>query len=602
MLGEGAGEMRGFFVTASGRNVKGEAEVVRGFTGAPRAHMGVETKGPRRGPRAKGNGKNCAKPTLGGSLPNRRLVPPLCEGRAFSSNSMATLPVGLGETFADKYRIDRVIGEGGMGVVVLAHHLELDQPVAIKFLHDSMTDSAEGAERFRREARAAARIQSDHVARVFDVGVLDNGTRFMVMEYLHGRDLAREIANMGALPVAYATRIMLETLEAIVEAHLAGIIHRDLKPANIFLTQRPDGRVRVKVLDFGISKSVGVSSVAELSLTKTSAWIGSPLYMAPEQMQSARDVDHRADIWSLGAIFYEILTGAPPFQAESLPQLCTMLMSSDAEPVSRKRVEIPPALEAIVMRCLSRDPSARYQSARAVLEDLHAFAATISGASAGAFSLAPLPSQRSVEPLSVDVVVSVPGQTQIPATKPSAAPLPSAERISTGTAVSWADAPKGSQAKGRSWTKPAALGAVFGLLAVIGGGVYALSSRSVSDASAEEALAPGAPASAPLADASAEALPPPEEPKSAPEPAPEKGEPAPEAAAASEASPASEEEKAEPKKTTTKRATRASVAASPSPSPAAPEPAPSPASTAPEEPKKAAPRAADDLSQFGGRR
>ncbi len=550
---------------------------------------------------AKGNGKNCARATLGASLPNRRLVPALCEGRALSSNSMATLPVGLGETFADKYRIDRVIGEGGMGVVVLAHHLELDQPVAIKFLHDSMTDSAEGAERFRREARAAARIQSDHVARVFDVGVLDSGIRFMVMEYLHGRDLAREIATMGVLPVADATRIMLETLEAIVEAHLAGIIHRDLKPANIYLTQRPDGRVRVKVLDFGISKSMGATSVAELSLTKTSAWIGSPLYMAPEQMQSARDVDHRADIWSLGAIFYEILTGAPPFQAESLPQLCSLLMSSDAEPVSRKRAEIPLALEEIVMRCLSRDPAARYQSARAVLEDLHAFAATIS-ASAGAFSLPPLPSQRTAPPLSVDVVVSVPGQTQIPATKPSATPLPHPERISTGTAVSWADAPsKGSQAKGRSWSKPVAVGAVFGLLAVIGGGVYALSSRSVSDASAE-ALAPGAPASRPLVDARTDAPPPQEEPQSAPPPAPAQAEPPPESPALDAPTPAAEEEKTEVKKASTKRAARAAVVTPPSPSPGSEEPAPKPASTATEEPKKAAPRTADDLSQFGGRR
>src|SRR5690606_22447874 len=160
----------------------------------------------------------------------------------------------------------------------------------------------------------------------------------------------------------------------------------------------------------------------------------------------------------------------------------------------RKRVEIPLALEAIVMRCLSRDPAGRYQSASAVLEDLHAFAATISGGSPGVFSQMPLPSHAPVESLSVDVVVSAPGPTQIPATQPSAAPMPLPERISTGTAVSWADAPKGSQTKkGRTWSKPFALGAALGLLALIGGGVYSLSSQSAADASGE-ALAPGAPA------------------------------------------------------------------------------------------------------------
>lgn len=297
---------------------------------------------------------------------------------------MPGLPVALGETFAEKYRVERVLGEGGMGVVLLAHHLELDQPVAIKVLLDGLAESVEGAERFRREARAAAKIQSDNVVRVFDVGVLDQGARYMVMEYLHGHDLAAELADTGPLPIAKATRILLEAADAVEAAHSAGIVHRDLKPANIFLAERGDGRVRVKVLDFGISK--GTSSLGpDLSLTTTSAWIGSPLYMAPEQMQSPRDVDHRADIWSLGAIAFELFAGRPPYLADSLPQLCNLLLTVAPPPIEELRPDVPPELAKIVNTCLSRDPNGRYASVRDLIGDLTAFAASLSGASRPSF-------------------------------------------------------------------------------------------------------------------------------------------------------------------------------------------------------------------------
>lgn len=271
-------------------------------------------------------------------------------------------PVVVGEVLADKYRIDRVLGEGGMGVVVAAHHLELDQPVAIKFLLDNLATSEEGAERFRREARAAAKIQSDHVVRVLDVGLLPNGTRYMVMEYLDGHDLSEELQRSGPLGVERAVAYVLEALDAVGQAHAAGIVHRDLKPANLFLARRADGSSRVKVLDFGISKSMSTGSVEQLSLTRTSAWMGSPLYMAPEQMQSARDVDGRADIWSIGAILYELIAGQPPYQAESLPQLCNLLLTSDPAPLSSVRPDVPAAVNDVVMRCLSRDITRRWQN------------------------------------------------------------------------------------------------------------------------------------------------------------------------------------------------------------------------------------------------
>lgn len=276
---------------------------------------------------------------------------------------MASSPVAVGEVFAGKYRVEGVLGEGGMGVVVRAHHLELDQPVAVKFLLGDVKSMPEGEERFRREARAAAKIQSDHVVRVLDVGLLEDGTRFMVMEFLAGGDLAEELEKRGSLPVGEAVTYLLEALDAVGHAHQAGIVHRDLKPANLFLVQRADGSKRVKVLDFGISKTIGTSTTEQLSLTRTSAWIGSPLYMAPEQMQSARDVDARADIWSLGAILYEMLSGSPPYLADSLPQLCNLLLTTDARDIRDVVPGLPDELTAAVMGCLARDPQKRIASA-----------------------------------------------------------------------------------------------------------------------------------------------------------------------------------------------------------------------------------------------
>ena len=296
-----------------------------------------------------------------------------------SFEAVANSPIPLGEIFAGKYRIDSVLGEGGMGIVVAAHHIELDQKVAIKFLLDDLSDNQEGAERFRREARAAAKIQSDHVVRVIDVGLLDSGERYMVMECLDGRDLAEEIAIRKTFPFGTAAVFILEAIDAVGQAHAVGIVHRDLKPANLFLAERQDGTQRIKVLDFGISKSVGNATAAEMSLTKTSAWIGSPLYMAPEQMQSARDVDQRADIWSLGAILYELISGRTPYVADSLPQLCNLLITQDPPPIQSICPEVPDGLARAVMGCLIRDPNARIQTTSELAQHLSQYATTVTG-------------------------------------------------------------------------------------------------------------------------------------------------------------------------------------------------------------------------------
>src|SRR6266511_1188050 len=233
-------------------------------------------------------------------------------------------PVHEGEILAEQYRVERVQGVGGMGVVVVATHLQLEERVAIKVLVKEALGNAEAVARFAREARAAVKIKSEHVARVIDVGTLETGAPYMVMEYLEGGDLSQVLQSRGALPVEDAVEYVLQTCEAIAHAHVLGIVHRDLKPANLFLIRRPDGTAAIKVLDFGISKVMPAKgSSSDNAMTRTRAVMGSPLYMSPEQMTSTRDVDGRTDIWALGVILYELLSGQPP----SMPTRC--LSSAD---------------------------------------------------------------------------------------------------------------------------------------------------------------------------------------------------------------------------------------------------------------------------------
>jgi serine/threonine protein kinase len=258
-------------------------------------------------------------------------------------------PVLPGETLAGKYRVERVIGQGGMGVVVAARHLELDERVAIKFLVGAPSDSA--AERFLREARAAAKVKGEHVCRVFDFGRLDTGEPYIVMEYLEGTDLARVVMRGGPQRPASVVGWIVEVCAALAEAHAMGIVHRDLKPANVFLAKRPDESSCAKVLDFGISKLP-----QSVTMTGPTAAMGSPLYMSPEQMESARDVDARADVWSLGVVMYELLTGKPPFVGESMAQLTVLVREKEPPPMEGVQAD----LAAVVMKCLAKRPADRY--------------------------------------------------------------------------------------------------------------------------------------------------------------------------------------------------------------------------------------------------
>ncbi|HEY3253497.1 MAG TPA: protein kinase, partial [Polyangiaceae bacterium] len=341
-----------------------------------------------------------------------------------------------GQVLAGKYRIERVLGRGGMGLVVAATHLQLGERVALKFLLPEALGNAEAVSRFEREARAAVRIKSEHVARVSDVGTLDNGAPYMVMEYLQGVDLSVWLAHRGVLPIEQAVEFVLQACEAIAEAHTLGIVHRDLKPANLFVIERPDGVLAVKVLDFGISKTTGLSHAAA-SMTKTSAALGSPLYMSPEQMQSAKDVDARGDIWALGVVLYELVSGRTPFPGETLTELVLKVVTAPPVPFAALNAQIPAGLEAVIFKCLEKDRAARYASVAELAGALLEFAPRRSnfsverigrvmqraGMSATIMQSPPeqLPAQPAPQPVATRPVATQPGATHPGATQPVAA-------------------------------------------------------------------------------------------------------------------------------------------------------------------------------------
>jgi eukaryotic-like serine/threonine-protein kinase len=288
-------------------------------------------------------------------------------------------PPGLlpGAIVAGKYRVDRVLGRGGMGVVVEAHHLALDERVALKILLPELAMNPEAATRFLREARAAVRIKSEHVARVTDVGTAETGGPYMVMELLEGSDLG-ELLDQGLLPVPDAIDYVVQACEAIAEAHAQGIIHRDLKPSNLFLTRRADGSPLVKVLDFGISKMV---DSPQEKLTRTGTGMGSALYMSPEQMKAASAVDQRTDIYALGVTLYELIGGTQPFHADSMLELCAEILNGVPTPLRDHRPDVPEALAVVIEKAYERDREQRHPSVAAMVAALAPFAPPRSQAS-----------------------------------------------------------------------------------------------------------------------------------------------------------------------------------------------------------------------------
>ncbi|MBA3820973.1 MAG: serine/threonine protein kinase, partial [Deltaproteobacteria bacterium] len=272
-----------------------------------------------------------------------------------------------GTVLLGKYRIDEIIGVGGMGRVVRASHLYLQQSVAIKILLPAMAESASTVARFLREAQATVNLKSEHIARVIDVGTVPDGTPFMIMEYLDGNDLNQILRHHGPQTPVIVCDLMLQACEGLGEAHAMGIVHRDIKPSNFFITKRADGSMLLKILDFGISKTP--AGITELTGTQTV--LGTPTYMAPEQMKTSKEADPRSDIWSMGVVMYQLLSGRPPFSGDSYAEL---VLKVNGEPPQPMHVPVPAGLDDVILRCLHKDPQGRPQTVGELARSLAPFA------------------------------------------------------------------------------------------------------------------------------------------------------------------------------------------------------------------------------------
>jgi len=296
-----------------------------------------------------------------------------------------------GDIIAGKYRVERVLASGGMGSVVKARHEVLHQDVAIKLMHQSLAGSDMARRRFLREARAAAKISSDYVARVTDVDVLPNGTPLMVMEFLDGEELHAIMRRNVRLPVKEAVDYVVQALVGLQAAHDIGVVHRDLKPSNLFVTEGPGGQKRVKLLDFGISKVLEEAASEALragASTGAHTSLGTPRYMSPEQIRSAKDVDERTDLWSAGLILYQAVTGSFPFEGDTAGEVLANVMTVSVPKLSAMTPDAPAGLSEVVDRCLMRDRDDRYASAQHLIKALAPFASKRIQASLASFDTA----------------------------------------------------------------------------------------------------------------------------------------------------------------------------------------------------------------------
>ena len=272
--------------------------------------------------------------------------------------------IAPGAVLEGKYLVGRILGAGAVGIVFEAKNVELDETVAIKCLRPEMQVDTGMVGRFAREAKAAAAIKSEYVATVHDVGTTEEGVPYIVMEYLDGKDLGAYVAENGTLSARTAVEYALQCCEALAVAHSKGIVHRDIKPENLLLTERAGGMRIVKVLDFGISKAALTGSIFqnELPIVKTLSLMGTPLYMSPEQVRVSDSVDVRSDIWSLGMVIYEILTGHTAFSGASITEICAQIIESPPNPIELHRNDLPSGLVEVIAKCLQKDVTKRYQN------------------------------------------------------------------------------------------------------------------------------------------------------------------------------------------------------------------------------------------------
>jgi eukaryotic-like serine/threonine-protein kinase len=376
-------------------------------------------------------------------------------------------PVRVGELVADKYLIERTLGVGGMGVVVAARDQLLDRRVAIKFLLPKLAGSDTAVQRFMREARAATRVTSEHVVRLLEIEKLPSGTPFFVMEYLEGSDLRALLRERGGLAPSLAVDYALQALQAVAEGHVKGIVHRDIKPGNLFLTSRADGTPLIKVLDFGIAKTIDGDSSESTSLTSSDDLrLGSPAYMPPEQLQNPRDVDKRSDIWSLGATLYELLCGRPPFEGAGYLELASRILSQPPIPLSDQQVPhtLPNGLEAVLRKCLEKDRHVRYDNAAELAAALAPFGSDDARVSLGRIT-GMFNSSGSIPALSRSVSQDAHACTATLEVPTGPALTPDQRSTSNIGAVASAPAPR----QGRSWLVLAATALVIAAVFVLRG-------------------------------------------------------------------------------------------------------------------------------------
>lgn len=474
---------------------------------------------------------------------------------------MALLP---DEILDNKYRIIRLLGEGGMGAVYEGLNTRIQRRVAIKILHGNVASNQDAVQRFEREAQAAGRIGSKHIVQVLDLGDLPGGDRFMVMEYLDGVDLTQRIRSLGQMSPREVYPLAVQVLEGLIAAHDAGIVHRDLKPDNIFIVPEGDTADFVKILDFGISK-FNVSG-GEFSMTQTGIVMGTPYYMSPEQAKGSRDLDHRTDIYSLGVILYEALSGAVPHNAETFNALIIKIVLEDAPPLRQPKNDEEAAFQAIVKKALARDVKDRYQTAAEFQGDLHDWAHVFH------IPLSTVVKRRSNFPA---------GRTKM-----------------DGTQRAWATSTDGEKAQTTEVAPPLAsnrkpLWIGLGAVALIGAGLAFALSGKPPDESQPLAPSPEIQTSAPAGTAEITEKPgTPEEPKvRAPAETPRPPAPSQTAPTEPEAAPASPTPAPAPaaKSPTPKAPAKSPAPKAPAKSPAQPAKAPAQPAKAPAQPPKAEP-------------
>jgi serine/threonine-protein kinase len=402
------------------------------------------------------------------------------------------MSLSTGDVIDGKYRIVRLIGEGGMGAVYEGENIRIHRTVAIKVLHAGVAENADAVQRFEREAQAAGRIGSEHIVEVLDLGNLPDGDRFMVMEFMDGDSLSARITNRVRLTAQETYPIARQILEGLAAAHGAGIIHRDLKPDNVFLLKSRGGQADfVKLLDFGISKFSALSGESGFSMTRTGAVMGTPYYMSPEQAKGAKGMDHRADLYAVGVILYECVTGRVPFNADTFNELLFKIVLETPQPIEQVVPDSDPEFNRIIQRAMAREPGIRYQTSREFQEALDAWANGIGVAPAQtAFRATPNFSAKQAMPAMAGLARSTPGgQPRMPTPQPGQ-PI---RRTTPGTPGTWANTGTGQPVDGEA-PKKSKLGLILGAAA----GVVALAAVGItamrSGGGAEAAVPSGTPA------------------------------------------------------------------------------------------------------------